>query len=163
MGAGLTRRPAPRPSRRRSPRSGRSRPPSRACRAWILPAPPPRSSRGVCGKSRLLLRRCVLPACAKIPRAALGVLSAGGRGLAWRRVVLVFRLVRRSLALELRVHLVGRHVHLVEPALQQRRVIGLQRRIALRQARNLDLLAQDLVVQCLHVSARVSQTLRRSP
>lgn len=57
--------------------------------------------------------------------------------------------MRGRLRFELAVHLVCRHVHLVQPPLQQGGVVGLQRRVALRQARDLDLLRQNLVVQGL--------------
>lgn len=59
-----------------------------------------------------------------------------------------------SFRLELTVHLVRRHVHLVEPPLQERRIVSLQRRVALRQARDLDLLGQDLVVERLTLATR---------
>lgn len=71
--------------------------------------------------------------------------------------------MRSSLALKLTVHLVRRHVHLVEPPLQERRVVGLQGRIALRQARDLDLLRQDLVVECLVVSLLTLLASRLAP
>lgn len=79
--------------------------------------------------------RSRLPAAAKIPRlhtrpCHFSVPFTGGH----------------ALALKLVVHLVDRHVHLVEPALEERRIVGLQSRVALCQTRDFDLLREDLVV-----------------